>query len=124
FAGFARILEDAGRAVLPEPVRSLVSGHVETWKGEAMSLSRRWVEEAIIDIGEAHRDVARMALLTALASYQVDSNVIEAFRSQYPEDAQLITATAWASFTAARHIGVWFVESLEMSEKVSCTVIR
>jgi len=119
FAGFAKIVEDEGNAVLPEQVRSLVSRRIEAWKGEAMGLSRRWVEDAIIEIDEAYRSGARLALLTALASYQVDSSVIEAFRSQYPEDAQLIAATAWASFTAARHIGVWFAEPFKMSERVS-----
>jgi len=111
FAGFAKVVEEAGQQVLPEGVRVLVSERVQAWNGEAMGISRRWVEDAVVDIEEEeHRAAARLALLTALASYQVDKSIVEAFQSQYPDDVQLIAATAWASFTAARRAGVWFAE--------------
>jgi AhpD family alkylhydroperoxidase len=110
FAGFAEVVEQAGKRVVPEQVRVLVSERVQAWNGEAMGLSRRWVEDAVADVGEEYQPAARLALLTALASYQVDSSVIEAFQSQYPEDAQLVAATAWASFTAARRASVWFAQ--------------
>ena len=107
FAGFAQVIEEAGQKVLPEAVRVLVSERVQAWNGEAMDISRRWVEDIINQINEEHRAAARLSLLTALASYQVDASVIEEFRSQYCEDSQLIAATAWASFTAARRTGEW-----------------
>jgi AhpD family alkylhydroperoxidase len=107
FAGFAAVAEEAGNAVLPEPVRALVREYVQSWHGEAMGLGRRWVEDALVEVGEEHRAVARLALLTALASYQVDASVVEGFQARYPHDAQLIAATAWASFTAARRVGTW-----------------
>ena len=116
FAGFAKVVEEAGSAVLPEGVRALVSERVQAWNGEAMGLSRRWVEDAVVDIKEEHRAAARLTLLTALASYQVDASIVEAFQSQYPDDAQLIAATAWASFTVARRAGVWFAEPFMMLE--------
>jgi AhpD family alkylhydroperoxidase len=107
FAGCAAVVEEAGEAVLPEDVRALVSERVQAWNGEALGMSRRWVEEAVAEVQEQHRAAARLALLTALASYQVDSSIVEDFRSHYPEDAQLIAATAWASFTAARRASIW-----------------
>jgi AhpD family alkylhydroperoxidase len=58
-----------------------------------------------------HKPAARLALLVALASYQVDEGVIKAFRSQYPGDDKLIGAAAWASFMAARRIGSWLQEA-------------
>ena len=110
FAGFAQVVEAAGNAVLPEPVRVLVSAYVQAWHGEAMGMSRRWVEDAVIEIKPEHRAAARLALLTALASYQVDASVVESFQAGYPDDAQVIAATAWASFTAARRVGTWLQE--------------
>jgi AhpD family alkylhydroperoxidase len=110
FAGFAEVVEEAGKQVLPETVRALVGEHIQAWNGESMGLSRRWVEDAVVEVKEEHRAATRLALLTALASYQVDSSVVEDFQSQYPDDAQLIAATAWASFTAARRVGVWLAE--------------
>ena len=35
------------------------------------------------------------------------------FRLHYPDDSQLITATAWASFAAARRVGVWFKNEIK-----------
>jgi AhpD family alkylhydroperoxidase len=107
FAGFTAVVEAAGSAALPETVRVLVRNYIQAWHGEAMGLSRRWVEDAVIEVAEAHRAAARLALLTALASYQVDAGVVEDFQSHEPDDAQLIAATAWASFTAARRVGTW-----------------
>ncbi|HEX6544571.1 MAG TPA: hypothetical protein VF040_22620 [Ktedonobacterales bacterium] len=107
FAGFAAVVEEAGEKVLPEPVRALVSEHLQAWNGEGMGLSRHWVEEAVATLKEEHRPAARLTLLTALASYQVDASVIEDFRRCYPADAHLIASTAWASFTAARRISQW-----------------
>jgi hypothetical protein len=112
FAGFAHVVDEAGECVLPEPVRHLVSKRVEAWQGETMPMSRRWVENAIGALEQAHRPAARLTLLTALASYQVDFGTVETFRAYYPEDAQLIAATAWASLTAARRVSVWLAESL------------
>jgi hypothetical protein len=107
FAGFAQVIEETGQKILPEEVRTFVGERIQTWDGETMGISRRWVEDAVIDIREEHQASARLMLLTALASYQVDSYVMEDFRSQYPDDAQLIAATAWASFSAARRVGSW-----------------
>jgi AhpD family alkylhydroperoxidase len=107
FAGFAAVVEEAGAMALSETVRALVNNAIQTWNGEDMGMSRRWVENTVIALPEEHRSAARLALLTALASYQVDSSVVEEFQSRYPDDAQLIAVTAWASFTAARRVGVW-----------------
>jgi AhpD family alkylhydroperoxidase len=107
YARFAAVIEIAGQAALPELVRTLVRERAQAWNGEDPGLSRRWLEEAITGLNEEHQPAARLALLTALASYQVDEGVINAFRAQQPGDDKLIEATAWASFTAARRIGSW-----------------
>jgi hypothetical protein len=40
-------------------------------------------------------------------SIEVQPQAVTDFQSQFPEDAQLIAATAWASFAAARRAGSW-----------------
>jgi AhpD family alkylhydroperoxidase len=107
FAGFAGVVEQAGEKVLPEPVRALVCERVRAWNGESMGMSRRWVEDAVDAIEEEHRPAARLTLLTALASYQVDEGVVEAYRTRHPDDGSLVVATAWASLVAARRVGDW-----------------
>jgi hypothetical protein len=107
FAGFAQVIETMGSAVLPEAVRRVVSERINAWSGETMPISRRWVDEIIDSLRPEHQAAARLALLTALASYQVDTRIIEDFRLHYPENSQLIAVTAWASWTAARRVGSW-----------------
>ena len=111
FARFAMVVEDAGRQIVPEPVRLLVKERVQAWNGESMGMSRHWVEAAVAEIEPENQAIARLTLLTAFASYQVDSGLIGAFQSQYPADAHLIATTAWASFVAARRVGEWLVEA-------------
>jgi hypothetical protein len=110
FAGFAQIVEQAGSSILPEQVRTLVKKKVQAWNGETMGIGRRWVEDAVVELKQQDQAAARLTLLTALASYQVDSGIVEAFRRQYEggrADTGLIAATAWASLTAARRAGEW-----------------
>ena len=85
----------------------LVREHIIDWNGEPPSLSRGWVEKALAGLDDADQPAARLTLLTALASYQVDESTIDTFRAQQPGDDKLIAATAWASFTAARRVGTW-----------------
>jgi AhpD family alkylhydroperoxidase len=110
FAGFAKVVDECGQKALPEPVRILVNRRLQAWQGEKMGMSRHWVEEAIAELNEADRAAARLALLAALASYQVDAGVVSDFQVHYANDADLVAATAWASFAAARRVGTWFIE--------------
>ncbi|MCK6629226.1 MAG: carboxymuconolactone decarboxylase family protein [Anaerolineae bacterium] len=107
YARLAAAVEAAGERSLPTVVRALVQQQVQNWQGVDPGLSRRWLEEAITELDETYKPAARLALLTALASYQVDEGIIRAFQTQYPGDDKLIGATAWASFTAARRAGDW-----------------
>jgi AhpD family alkylhydroperoxidase len=117
-AGFARIMEEAGQAALPASVRALVQARVDAWQGETLGISRRWVEADVAPLATAERPVARLALLTALASYQVDEQLIAAVRAQLPDDQRLIQATAWASFTAARRAIGWLAAPLYKEQEI------
>lgn len=106
-AGMARSVDDAAAQFLPERVRLLVQTRLQAWQGEELGLSRAWVEHATRDLVEDERPIGRLALLTALASYQVDDEVVTAFRKLHPTDQALVGVVAWASFAAARRIGTW-----------------
>lgn len=107
FAGFASLIEDVGQKMVPKDVRDVVRQRVQQWKGEDPGLSRTWLEKAVHPLSDSIRPAGRLALLTALASYQVDENIIQEFRQHSPGDDQLVGVTAWAGFTAARKIGTW-----------------
>jgi AhpD family alkylhydroperoxidase len=111
FARFAAVVEQAGATYLPREVRGLVKEHIQIWHGENPGLSRIWVEQAVNRLDETERPAGRLALLTALAPYQLDEGVIHAFRAKQPEDAALVGALAWSSLLAARRVSAWLWDS-------------
>jgi AhpD family alkylhydroperoxidase len=101
FARASAVIDSAGARSLPREVRELVHTRLS---GDAadIGLSRSWVDHAVAQLPAGDRAVAKLALLTALASFQVDDDVVASARRACPDDAALIELAAWASLTAAR----------------------
>ncbi|MBW1797770.1 MAG: carboxymuconolactone decarboxylase family protein, partial [Deltaproteobacteria bacterium] len=79
YARFAAEIDRAGRDSIPEDVCDCVVKHVQAWDGKDPGLGRHWVEEAMNGFDEKSKDIGRLVLLTALAPYQVDDSVVNAF---------------------------------------------
>jgi len=107
FARAGAAFEAAGRQHVPAPVQALLRTRLADWDGRPPGVSRSWVEDALPVLPDGQRATGRLVLLTALASYQVDQSVIEAFRREQAGDEALIAATSWASMAAARQVGSW-----------------
>ncbi|MCV7402445.1 carboxymuconolactone decarboxylase family protein [Mycobacterium fragae] len=110
FTRAAAIFDMLGAQALPAPVRELVTGHLAQWHGEHPPLSRQWVDDAVAEIGEPLRPAARFALLAALAPYQIDTQIVEEFRTAsgwHNADERIVAAAAWSSFAAVRRINEW-----------------
>ncbi len=101
----AAAIDAAGEHAVPESVRALVHARLADWDGEPPGLGRGWADEATSGLPAAERAAGRLALLTALASYQVDQSVIDAFRRDHPGEATLIGLTSWAAMAASRQVG-------------------
>ncbi|MEU6094763.1 hypothetical protein [Streptomyces sp. NPDC047079] len=102
FARAAAAADLAGEASVPPRVQELVRQLVDASDGLPSADGRAAVEAAVQTLSERERDVGRLALLTALASYQVEESVVGWFRERQGSDAALIEVTAWASMVAAR----------------------
>ena len=107
FARGAAAIERAGHRSVPPEVRELVLEHLSRWDGRPIGPSRAWVEDAVATLPAQAQPGGRLALLTALASYQIDQSVIDRFRADRPDDRSLIDLTSWASLAAARRAGSW-----------------
>jgi len=101
FARASAVIDSAGARSLPLHVRELVHTRL-SGDGADIGLSRSWVDHAVSELPAGDRAVAKLALLTALASYQVDDAVVASARRQCGDDATLVEITAWASLAAAR----------------------
>ncbi|MGK5552256.1 carboxymuconolactone decarboxylase family protein [Actinomadura kijaniata] len=103
-AAAAATIDDAGARDVPAPVREAVLAALGDWNGDPPGLSRGWADARISGVPAADRPAARLALLTALASYQVDDSVVADFRRDRPEEGRLVGLTSWAAMAAARRV--------------------
>ncbi len=97
--------EAAGERSLSPAVRALVADRLADWHGEETGLSTQWCEDLVAQLPSADRSAGRLALLTALASYQVDEHVVGEYRHDHPDDRTIVEVVGWASFATARLIG-------------------
>jgi AhpD family alkylhydroperoxidase len=95
----------AGARSVPPAVRDIVLDRLAAWRGEEAGLSTAWCEDLLAGLPPPDRAAGRLALLAALASYQVDDEVVGEFRRHHPADRTLVEVAAWASFGAASAIG-------------------
>jgi AhpD family alkylhydroperoxidase len=102
---FARAARAVEQVPVPAAVRELVRAELVGWDGSPMGISRSWVAPLLVGLPIADRPVAKLALLTALASSQVDEAVIAEFRERHASDQILVEVVSWASLTAARALG-------------------
>jgi cytochrome c553 len=72
-----------------------------------MGLSRAWVEKEIQEIREDERDKARIALIVAKSSYQIDDGAIEKVVQQGLSEADLVKLGAWGALLGAKTISNW-----------------
>lgn len=107
FACLAAAANAAGESVMDDRARDAVHAYLNNWDGKDPGISRKWVEQAVESLSGPSRIAAKLALLTAIAPYQVDEDLVQSFRSIYPEDIQLLHVLSWSSFTVACKIGTW-----------------
>jgi hypothetical protein len=100
-------IDSATTGAAPERVRRLVLARLADGTGAPAGISsREWLEPAVAGLPDAERPAARLALLTAFASYRVTGSLVDEFRGAGNDDAAIVGLTSWASLAAARRIGV------------------
>ena len=100
---------------LPQASRIVVNQAVWAWHGEPLPISSNWTNEYTNGLPEQLRAATRLALLTSLAPHQVTGADVTAARPLLITDASLVTALAWAAWTAARRIGQWISWPADMT---------
>lgn len=109
-SAFARAYAAADAAAarsVPSSVRTLVQTQLSTWDGQPPGLSRSWVNEAVTSLPPEDQPAARLALVIAKASYQVDETLVATYRETTPGDVPLLELASWASMSAARRVSTW-----------------
>ncbi len=104
FGRASGVFDAVGARSVPDAVRELVLDRVADPDAGPQGPSRAWLEEDVARLPARHRTAGRIALLTALASYQIDDDLIAARLAEGGGhgDTALVELTAWASWVAAR----------------------
>jgi alkylhydroperoxidase family enzyme len=116
FARGCAAVDAAGARSVPPSVRDLVQAELEGWHGEPRGPSRAWADGPVAALPQPDQPAGRLALLTALASAQVDRPVVQKFLAGRAGDAALTELTAWASLAAARRVGTWIPRGQQAAE--------
>jgi len=103
-ARWAAAVEREAEKVIPESTGKLVHESLKRWQGEQMPISRNWVEQEVDGLEGNERAIARLALVVAKASYQIDDKLVADVLEHNPEQEQLLRILAWCSFTATRYV--------------------
>ena len=106
-ARWNQVVEDEINQALSKPVQQHIRENLQDWNGGQAPLSRRWVEEEVKDLKGVDRDKARLVLLIAKASYQIDDSIIEQVRQQGVIEADLVRLGAWGAYMGAKTIANW-----------------
>jgi len=107
FQRFAAAAESAGEESVDGAVREVVTGYLAGWRGEAPALGRAWLASAVAPLDAELQPAGRLALLAAVAPYQVDKTLVAEFARRQPGDRHLVNTVAWSCYAAARRISAW-----------------
>ncbi len=107
WARFAHAVETCVKEEMGEAARESVMDILSRWHGEDPGFGTDWVDELLIGLRDREKPSAKLALLTAVASYRVTPELIAEFQMAHPGDRALVTVTSWAGLAATRRISSW-----------------
>ena len=102
--GLARwtgVVESEIDSVLPPETKEYIRDVMSRWEGGPAPISRSWVEQDVAGLNGRQRDMARVTLLVAKASYQIDDGVIQKVVEHGQDEADLVRLGAWGALLGA-----------------------
>lgn len=98
----AAAVERAGERSVPDRVRELVRARLAVWDGRPHGARPSWAGDAVASLPAADRSAGRLALLVAMASYQVDASTVQRVRAETGRESAVVEIASWAALAAAR----------------------
>jgi hypothetical protein len=108
------VVEEEIHHALSGNAQQIIRQNLKTWQGGQAPLSRGWVEEEVQDLQEEERDKARLVLLIAKASYQMDDGIIEQVTQHGLSEADLVRLGAWGALLGAKTVANWCWDAYEL----------
>jgi AhpD family alkylhydroperoxidase len=102
-AYFHQQINQLAQGIIPVAVQHFVLEYVQEHRGQNMGLSRHWADDAVQPLEPGQQVIAKVLLLTALASYQIDDDLMLQLRQICPQDSDLLALLAWGSCVTNNH---------------------
>lgn len=99
----AAVEREASRAIPPQ-VRDFVKASLSQWQGETMPMSRKWVDKEVEQLTGEDREIAKLILVVAKASWQFDESLLQAVMPNAVDEKRLIRILAFAAYSAANRL--------------------
>ena len=116
----AAVEREAEKAISPE-VRNLVRYRLDEWSGEQMPISRSWVEDEIAHLDGEDYHTAKLILIVAKASYQVDDSVVQSVLGEDKDQKKLIRILSFAALSAALRLAAHYGVHVRAEDSTAAT---
>jgi hypothetical protein len=100
---WAAVTTQQASEVISDEVSKCINQSLSQWQGEQMPISRSWMKDELGDLTGQERAIARLALLLAKSSYQIDEAVVREVLDA-GDQKRFIRILAWCTFTASRYL--------------------
>lgn len=110
-ARWASVIEQQISDVLAPSTQAHIHARLAEWRGGHPPLSRSWVEGDLEGLVGLQKDLARVAILVAKASYQIDNGLLEGLVKQDVSEADLVKLGAFGAFSGARRVAAWTADA-------------
>ena len=99
----AAVDRESSKAISTQ-VRGVVQESLSEWRGETMPMSRKWVDKEVQHLSGEDREIAKLVLVVAKASWQFDESLLLAIMPDEVDEKRLIRILAFASYSAAKRL--------------------
>lgn len=106
FSYFQKTLESTAEKNIPVEVRNFLCDQIEEWNGADLELNDQKLASLTAHFSKENRLLASMLYLTAFSPHKIRHYHFEEFKAtNIGDDAFILSALAWASFSTATRIG-------------------
>jgi len=115
-ARWNQVVETEIDKVLSEDAQQLIREQLRAWEGGPAPMSRRWADDEVKTLEGKERELARLVLLVAKASYQIDDGIIGEATQRGLSEADLVRLGSWGAFMGAKTAAGWAARAAGLSQ--------
>ena len=106
-ARWQKVIDDNIQGVLSEKTRKIILDQLQKWEGGPPGISRGWVESEVQDVDDSEKNRAKVALIVAKYSYQIDDGLLDILVQEGLTEKELLALGSWSAYNGAKTVANW-----------------